>query len=299
MSPPDLRPSITAAGGILRRAGSNGKPEYLIAHRPRYGDWSLPKGKLDPKESYLRAALREVREETGYHGTDPVKIGSVGYNTTAGNTKLVRWWSMTPGKGEFRVNNEVDAVQWLPLSKALQRLQYRNDRNVLEWANAIGKDPTVSTIYLVRHARAGVKRRSRSSDRGRSLDKTGREQAIALALELRRVPITRIITSDHRRCVQTLKPLATSLKLKPETDLRMSVDAGPEEALDLLRELAGECVAISSHGEVVGALIGNLAAEGVDIVGPMEWKKGSMWVLGLRKGKVRSGKYVPPPDLVD
>ncbi|MEA2058322.1 MAG: histidine phosphatase family protein, partial [Actinomycetota bacterium] len=208
-----------------------------------------------------------------------------------------RWWSMTPGKGKFRVNNEVDAVQWLPLRKALQLLQYRNDRNVLEWANVLGKDPTASTIYLVRHARAGVKRRSGSSDLGRSLDKTGRGQAIALALELRRVPITRIITSDHRRCVQTMKPLATSLKLKPETDGRMSVAAGPEDALDLLRELGGECAAISSHGEVVGALIGNLAADGVDLIGPMEWRKGSMWVLKLRKGKVRSGRYVPPPNL--
>lgn len=299
MSPPDLRPSITAAGGILRRPGNDGKPAYLIAHRPRYDDWSLPKGKLDPKESYFRAALREVREETGYHGTGSVKIGSIGYNTAAGNTKLVRWWSMTPGKGKFRVNNEVDAVQWLPLRKALQLLQYRNDRNVLEWANVLGKDPTASTIYLVRHARAGVKRRSGSSDLGRSLDKTGRGQAIALALELRRVPITRIITSDHRRCVQTMKPLATSLKLKPDTDRRMSVDAGPKDALDLLRQLGGECAAISSHGEVVGALLGNLAAEGVDLDGPMEWKKGSMWVLELRKGRVRSGRYVPPPDLDD
>jgi 8-oxo-dGTP diphosphatase len=299
VSPRNLRPSVTAAGGILRREASGGRPEYLIVHRPRHGDWSLPKGKLDPKESYLRAALREVWEETGYHGTNPVSVGSIGYDTTAGNCKLVRWWSMTSGKGKFRANSEVDAVQWLPVREARQLLRYRNDRNVLDRANTLGKDPTASTVYLLRHARAGVKRRSGSSDLGRSLDKTGREQASALALELRRVPITRIITSDHRRCVQTLKPLAASLRLKPETDRRMSVDAGPEEALDLLRELGGEGAAISSHGEVIGALLGSLAAEGVDLVGPMEWRKGSMWVLELRRGKVRSGRYLPPPDLVD
>ena len=294
MTPPDSRPSIRAAGGIVRRAGTDGKPEYLIAHRPRYDDWSLPKGKLNPKESYLRAALREVWEETGYHGKDPVKIGSIGYDTAGGKSKLVRWWSMTAGKGKFQTNSEVDAVEWLPARKAFTRLQYRNDRNILDRAKAVGRDPTASIAYFVRHAHAGPKRRS--SDARRPLIASGREQALALALDLRRTPITRIITSDYRRCAQTLEPLAKRLSLKRETDPRVGVDAGADDAMSLLTSLSGESVAIATHGEVIGAVIGKLSAEGIDLDGPLEWKKGSMWVVELRGGSARSARYVPPPE---
>jgi len=285
---------VKAAGGVLHRVNDDGKREFLLVHRPSYDDWSLPKGKLDRREGYLEAALREVREETGIRANRPIDIGSVGYETNAGKRKVVRWWLMDVIAGKFRPNGEVDEVAWLTRSKAEKRLQYTNDKNVLARADALGDDPTSSTIYLVRHARAGVKAQWKDKDHKRPLDRTGRKQAIDLARYLQARPVTRILTSDFQRCLQSVKPLENGIRLTAETDRRLRVGGSTEDLLKMLRELKGEAPVIVTHGEVIGPLIGNLAADGIPLDGPMEWKKGSIWILEATKGKVRSARYVPP-----
>jgi len=292
VSLPDLRPAIRAAGGVLRRGG-----EYALVHRPKYDDWSLPKGKLNTGESYLRAARREVLEETGHRGLDPVEVGSIGYDTVAGKRKLVRWWSMTATDGEFQPNAEVDEVAWLPGAQAVQRLNYSNDRHVLARALRLDADPTAATVYMVRHARAGEKRRWGRRDSERPLDETGREQALVLAFERRLTPLTRIISSERVRCLQTVEPLAAGLKMRVEIDPRLNLDAGTDDALELLRELAGEAVVISSHREVIGALMRRLASQDIERSGPLRWSMASTWTLQLSGGRVRSAEYQPPPGL--
>jgi len=271
-----------------------GKREFLLVHRPVYDDWSLPKGKLDRHEGFLEAALREVREETGIQASRPIEIGSVGYESGAGNRKVVRWWLMDVVVGKFRPNHEVDEIAWLTRGKARKRLQYRNDRNVLARANALADDPTSSTIYLVRHAQAGVKAQWKDKDHKRPLDRRGRKQAIDLALELQAHPVTRIITSDYQRCLQSAKPLVNSIRVPAEAGRRLRVGVSSEDLLKLVREVKGEAAVVITHGEVIGPFVGYLAAGGVDLDGPMEWKKGSMWVFEATKGKIRSGRYVPP-----
>jgi phosphohistidine phosphatase SixA/ADP-ribose pyrophosphatase YjhB (NUDIX family) len=294
MSPERFRASIKAAGGVLYRPNEDGEREFLLVHRPRYDDWSLPKGKLDRREGFLEAGLREVREETGIQASYPIEIGSVGYETDAGNRKVVRWWLMEAVGGKFRPNREVDAVAWLTLRKANKRLQYTNDQKVLRRANALVDDPTYSRIYLVRHAQAGVKAQWKGKDHKRPLDRRGRKQAIDLAVRFKAHPITRILTSPYQRCLQTAKPLENAIRLTAETDRRLSVDGNAGDVLKLIRELRGEAAIIITHGEVISAVIGSLAADGLDLDGPMEWKKGSVWVLEAEKGKIRSGRYVPP-----
>ena len=131
-----------AAGGVVHRENGDGKRKFLLVHRPRYDDWSLPKGKLNRREGFLEAALREVREETGIQGNRPVDVGSVGYETDAGNRKVVRWWHMEMVGGKFRPNREVDDIAWLTLEKATDRLVYTNDRKVLIRADALTDDPS-------------------------------------------------------------------------------------------------------------------------------------------------------------
>ncbi len=294
MSPERFRASIKAAGGVLYRPNEDGEREFLLVHRPRYDDWSLPKGKLDRKEGFLEAGLREVREETGIQANYPIEIGSVGYETDAGNRKVVRWWLMEAVGGKFRPNSEVDAVAWLNFRKANKRLQYTNDQKVLRRANALADDPTYAKIYLVRHAQAGVKAQWKGKDHKRPLDRRGRKQAIDLAVRFKAHPITRILTSPYQRCLQTAKPLENAIRLTAETDRRLSVDGSAGDVLNLIRELKGEAAVIITHGEVISAVMGSLAADGLDLDGPMEWKKGSVWVLEAKKGKIRSGRYVPP-----
>ena len=283
-----------AAGGVVHRENGDGKRKFLLVHRPRYDDWSLPKGKLNRREGFLEAALREVREETGIQGNRPVDVGSVGYETDAGNRKVVRWWHMQMVGGKFRPNREVDDVAWLTLAKANERLQYTNDRKVLTRADALTTDPSSSKIYLVRHARAVRRPQWNDKDRKRPLDRRGRIQAIDLAVRFKAHPVSEILSSDTQRCVQTARPLVNAIRMPAILDRRLRAGAGTDRVLELFQQLQGASAVVVTHGEAIGPVVQRLAGEGVDLDGPMEWKKGSVWVLEATKGEIVSGRYIPP-----
>ncbi len=283
-----------AAGGVIHRENGDGKRKFLLVHRPRYDDWSLPKGKLNRREGFLEAALREVREETGIQGIRPVDVGSVGYETDAGNRKVVRWWHMEMVGGKFRPNREVDDIAWLTLDKATDRLQYTNDKKVLMRADTLTNDPSYSKIYLVRHARAVRKSQWNDKDRKRPLDRRGRKQAIDLAVRFKAHPVSRILSSDSQRCVQTTRPLVNAIRMPATLDRRLRIGAGASDVLELFDELRGESAVVVTHGEIIEPVLKMLRKDGVDLDGPRKWKKGSVWVLEARKGRVRSGTYVPP-----
>ena len=129
------RERIRAAGGVIVRPGSSGRAEILAVHRPRYDDWTLPKGKCDPGESDEACALREVEEETGLVCELGDEVAVVEYEDRAGRPKRVRYFAMTPGEGaEAAADNEVDAVRWLTPQEALGTLTYRRDVEVAERA---------------------------------------------------------------------------------------------------------------------------------------------------------------------
>ena len=118
---------VEAAGGVLR--DDDGR--ILLVHRPRYDDWTLPKGKLDPGETFEQAALREVHEETGLWCTLGPELATTEYRDNKGRPKVVRYWLMSVDGGEFESNDEVDEVCWLPLAEAVEALTYDRDRAAL------------------------------------------------------------------------------------------------------------------------------------------------------------------------
>ena len=122
---------VHASGGVITRSGQDGEPEVLLVHRPRYDDWSLPKGKLVAGESDERCALREVEEETGLVCELGVELASSEYIDTRGRPKVVRFWAMTPLSGAFLPHAEVDEARWLSLEEARALLSYDRDRLVL------------------------------------------------------------------------------------------------------------------------------------------------------------------------
>ena len=116
-----------AAGGIVMRDG-----RLAVVHRPKYDDWSLPKGHLEEGETWEQAALREVAEELGIRTRIVRQLDPVHYRTSKGRDKEVRYWLMEPVDGEFAPNEEVDDVRWLAPAEALELLSYPADRGLIE-----------------------------------------------------------------------------------------------------------------------------------------------------------------------
>ncbi len=117
---------IKAAGGVVMRDG-----QVALVHRPRYDDWTLPKGKLDPPESFEQAAVREVQEETGLRGRTVRELPPISYKV-GNRDKIVRYWLMDVERdGPFVPNDETDELRWLPVDEAAQLLTYDRDRDVL------------------------------------------------------------------------------------------------------------------------------------------------------------------------
>jgi 8-oxo-dGTP diphosphatase len=121
---------VRAAGGVITRTNASGELEILVVHRPGHDDWSLPKGKREPGETDEACALREVQEETGLTCTLGRELPSVSYRDARGRPKTVRYWTMVP-TGEARAQNEIDAVRWLTIADALEKLTYPRDRELI------------------------------------------------------------------------------------------------------------------------------------------------------------------------
>lgn len=288
-----IGPPIRAAGGVVwrRRDASHLEEtavEVALIHRPRYDDWSLPKGKLAAGESELDGAVREVLEETGFHVRVGRPLGETRYDKASGSgtrPKVVRWWAMQAETGAFAPNREVDALEWLTLADASARLTRDTDREVLE-RFARGAAPT-RTVLLVRHASAGSRAAWDGDDRQRPLDACGIAQADELVRILARYEIGRILSADFLRCTQTVAPVAEAfgIPVTPEPLLSEVGYPGREaEALSLVRGLgdAEHDAVACSQGDVIPDLVDRLAAEdGYPLARPIRAPKASTWALTI------------------
>jgi 8-oxo-dGTP pyrophosphatase MutT (NUDIX family) len=290
---------VRAAGGVITREDPNGT-EVVLVHRPRYDDWSFPKGKLDPGETELEAALREVEEETGLTARPGADLGVISYVDSHGRPKVVRYWQMRPPPGaEVRGMSEVDDARWVPLDEARTTLSYPHDRRLLRrLAGEPPADEPVS-IYVIRHTEAGDRDKWREPDELRPTSKTGRKQALKLWASLKDVPFTRLVSSPFIRCIQTLEPFSDALGIDI-TIARELAEGEPVAGAEAwaLAAAADGPAALSTHGDIVQGLVQTLRARGVPVVdgdGEAASPKGSVWRLDVVDGKVRELAYVPPP----
>lgn len=275
---------VRAAGGVLYRPAGDGR-EVCVVHRPRYDDWSLPKGKLDDGEHPMAGAVREVHEETGVRGRPELELAPVSYTLPDGRAKTVHYWLMRAGaEGAVQDTDEVDRLEWLPLPAAAERLTYPADRQVLGWISVL--PPVTALAAAVRHAHAGERKKWSGNDALRPLDPMGQAQAERLAGLLAPLAPEQLISATPLRCKQTLEPLATALGGMPividgafaePPDLEDAPARAKLAAQRLLDLRAGGLPVICSQGKVMPAMLAAVC----DHADPAPFKtpKGSGWLL--------------------
>jgi 8-oxo-dGTP diphosphatase len=288
---------ILAAGAVLYRGS-----EVALVHRPRYDDWSLPKGKLDPGESLAAAAVREIHEETGVRARLGPWLRDVRYPVADGR-KFVRYWAAEAlSPADFTPNHEVDELRWVTPDKAKSLLSYVHDADVVARFVEIGVPASV--LLVVRHAKAGKRSDWDGDDRLRPLSASGRKQAQEIADLLPLYGPDRVVSAVHVRCHDTVAPLADALGL-PVADEPLLSEAAyaddPDATLARVRELASRpgVTVVCSQGGVIPGVVAALARDAalpvaVD-VDDVPSKKGSTWVLGLRDGALVSADYLDAP----
>src|SRR6266699_1147700 len=234
----DGRPDgpIRAAGAVVWRPGG-AEPEVVLVHRPRYDDWSYPKGKCEPGEHVLATAVREVAEETGSRIALGRPLTPSVYQVRAGVKQVAYWVARCTGFAGFVPNDEVDEVRWLPADDARKRLSYDRDKALLE---EFGSGP-VSTVPLIllRHAAAGRKLErvadgAAAADLARPLDANGSAEAESLAGLLASYGRCRVISSAAERCLATVRPYAAAFGVSVETEPAFTVGLAPASQAELL-----------------------------------------------------------------
>jgi 8-oxo-dGTP diphosphatase len=275
--------TIEAAGGAVWRPNKAGDDiELALIHRPKYDDWSLPKGKLKPGEHPLVGAMREVEEETGLTCVVGRALGEVHYEK-AGTPKRVRYWALQYDSGTFTPNDEVDALEWLTPDAARERLLPERDREILD---ELMRGPVATfPVLVVRHGSAGERGSFDGPDRKRPLDDKGRRQASGLAVLLDLFGVETLVAADVVRCVDTLAPFSTGHGVEIATEPAFSERGfadDPDRSTDRLVELAARALptAVCSQGRTIPGLLTELCETlGVEPPEDLTVRKGALWVL--------------------
>lgn len=276
---------IQAAGGVLWRPAASGPGvEVALVHRPKYDDWSVPKGKLQRGEHVLLGAVREVEEETGFCAVPGRPLRGIDY-LKDGVPKHVHYWAMRQGRGRFVANAEVDQMMWLPPREAQVHLAPERDRVVLEDFAADLR--TTRPFVVVRHASAGDRDTWPGDDHDRPLDETGRAQAEQIADLLDAYQIERALSADVLRCLETLGPFSTRRRLTVHSEPLLS-ESGyaeqPDAAVDRLLEILDHpaatvvCTQKALLPDVVVAVVRRLGGRHHGLSG---LRKGDLLVLHL------------------
>lgn len=289
--------TVIAAGAVTWRRNS-GHTELLLIHRPKYGDWTFPKGKVDPGERLPHTAVREVKEETGI----PVRLGvpllTHDYPMRdEDQTKRVHYW-IARACGDDHVeayapNHEVDDVRWVRSRDAAGLLTYDRDRDVLATfrTSRKRKQHKTRTLVLLRHAHARARSRWRGADSARTLTREGGRQSVRLMSTLSAYGVRKVVSSDAERCVTTVMPYADSIDAEIALESRLAEDGAKRKRVrkatyDLL-DLRAPAVAVT-HRPVLPYVLDTIGLDGVDPLAPAE-----MLVVHHRDGDIVATERYP------
>lgn len=292
---------IQAAGAVLWRRNKAKEIEVALIHRPRYDDWSLPKGKLEVGESHIACAYREVLEETGVSAIFGPELGQAIYDVEEGQ-KVVRYWSAQASEMPYGQPDpaEIDQIEWHSPSAAKKKLTLKDDCKIVDFFLEFGPDTT--PLIMLRHAKA-VKRDEWNGDDGdRPLDVLGQKQAKCLLPSFLPYLIKEVHSSDAMRCLETIEPLVHELGIHAVVVQDLS-EYGYAREKELAHEYVQELIdknlpiLICSHNPIIPKLIKKL-------IGKKNFKEldGKLnpcdaWVLHHRDGEIVAIDRVEAPTI--
>ena len=263
---------VLAAGAVCWRL-VDGRPRVLLVHRTQHKDVSLPKGKVDAGETLPQTAVREISEETGLTITLGAPLGVVEYTLPNGRPKVVHYWSAEVSDhaieiARFTANDEIAALEWLPIGRAIKKASYSHDRDVLEALRARIKAKTARTfpIIAVRHGKAVPPGTWDGPDSTRPLLHRGSDQAVQIAPGIAAFAPERIVSSTATRCLATVGPLSelTGLPIKHEPGISQDAyERGKDKVADVMARRLKKKVAtvLCSHGPVLPDIVSEVARQ--------------------------------------
>jgi 8-oxo-dGTP diphosphatase len=287
---------IRAAGALLWREVDSRNLEIALIHRPRYNDWSLPKGKIEGGETALQCAYREVFEETGIKASLTRQLGTVEYQES-GESKRVIFWSAhcSLDTGTFVVNEEVDELVWFTPEDALAKATHDSDRQIIDSFQA--QEPRTDTLIILRHTKALERGDWDEADSERTLDEVGFDQAQLLIKHLEPFAIDEVYTSNFTRCVQTVTPLSHSrgLNITQVPSLNEETfETDPQRAVAFANALKQDekNILICSHNPVIPTMLRGILNTKLKNKDLIKLEPGDAWIVHRVRGEIVGLDYL-------
>ena len=252
---------ILAAGALVWRKSKEKKIEIAVIHRPKYNDWTIPKGKVELNESSIACAYREVIEETSLETEFAMYLGEVKYQSLDGPKQVSFWSAQVVKENTFTPNSEVDEIKWVEAAKAAKFLSLESDKEILSKFNKLKYES--KPLVLLRHAKALSRDEWQGDDDDRPLDSLGQMQAKRLLSIYQAFNLEQIHTSDAIRCYDTVEPMAKALGLRLEVSNKLSESAfkkDKEDAFDYARDLikSDKRALLCSHNPILPKVLNKL-----------------------------------------
>jgi phosphohistidine phosphatase SixA/8-oxo-dGTP pyrophosphatase MutT (NUDIX family) len=287
---------IRAAGALLWRETTERTIEIALIHRPKYDDWTLPKGKIEEGETALQCAYRELIEETGITASFTRQLGTVEYEES-GQRKRVIFWAAQCAKdaSQFIANEEVDQLEWLSPELALSKASHESDQEMIE--NFLSQSPRTDTLIILRHTKALERGDWDEEDSQRTLDELGFDQAQLLIKHLQPFAIEEIYTSDFTRCVQTVTPLAHSrgLSITQVPSLNeYTFNEDPLRAVSFANALKQDekNILICSHNPVIPTMLRGILNTKLKNKDLIKLEPGDAWIVHRVQGEIVGLDYL-------